>query len=128
MTPPLEPPLWLDREPEIIWGCTQPEILMALLGGLLVTVPVGLLFALFAQFGTINLAYLAIPVSGFILYGLVRVFAVWVRLAKRGRPDYYYQVRWRLWRARYGLSKPVFMTRTGHWGLQREFLATGKWL
>ena len=119
MDSPLEPPRWLDREPEVLWGCTQPELGVLLTLAVGIVTPVSVLFAVFGRVGEVSLALLAVPLSGALVYLLVRLGAWWIRLAKRGRPPGYYRLRWHLWLARQRLLRTPYILYHGPWRLGR---------
>ena len=117
---PLEPPTRLDRDPEILWGCTQPELFLLIGLALLMTVPVGLLFAILAHIGQVSFGHLAIPLVGLSSYGVVRFGADRLRQLKRGRPDHYYRLRLHFWQVRLHLARSRFIDYSGPWQLGRD--------
>lgn len=119
-TTPLEPPTRLDREPAILWGCTQPELFALLALALLLAAPVGLVFAVVAHIGLISFGHLALPLVGVVTYALVRAGAARLRQLKRGRPDHYFRVRLQLALARLGLLSSPFLSYSGPWRLGRD--------
>ena len=116
---PLEPPTSLDKEPAILWGCTQPELFVLIALALLLATPIGLLFALVAHIGLISFGHLSLPLVGVLTYALVRIGAAWLRQLKRGRPDHYYRLRLQFTLARWGLARSPFIHYSGPWGLGR---------
>ena len=119
MDAPLEPPTRLDREPEILWGCTQPELFVLIGLGLALAAPVGLVFALVARYELVSFGHLSIPLIGVLTYFLVRLGAARLRQLKRGRPDHYYRLRLHFWLVRLHLAQPRFIRYSGPWRLGR---------
>jgi conjugative transfer region protein (TIGR03750 family) len=120
MDGPLEPPTRLDKEPEVLWGCTQPELFVLIGIGLACAIPIGLLFALVARYGLVSFGHLSIPLIGVLTYALVRLGAARLRQLKRGRPDHYYRLRMHFWLVGLGLVTARFITHSGPWRLGRS--------
>ena len=120
MSTPLEPPRWLDHEPDVLWGCTQPELAAMLGAALTFAVPVSVLAALSARVGGVSLALLAVPLCAVLVYVLLRTMAAWVRQAKRGRPAGYYRLRWHRALAGAGLARSRYIEHDGYWRLGRR--------
>lgn len=113
MSLPLEPPVRLDREPAVMWGCTVPELTVLLILGAVLGIPVGIVT------GMGGAGFMGLPIAGLIVYLVVRFGATRLRALKRGRPDYYYQHRLQRTLVRFGLKKPWYIAYSGAWDVRR---------
>lgn len=104
----------LDRDPQVLWGCTSPELYA--------------LFALsFAFWGPLTLVVVA-PFGMWVSWcGLAplltaltaAVAARRLRKGKRGKTEQQFRQELLLLKQRLGLIRPLFITRCGYWSLGR---------
>jgi len=108
----------LNQEPVIFRGSTNSELGMILLCAVLFWLPLSFIIA--ALFGAVMMGL------GFsALWVLATVFSgsTLFQRIKRGRPDYYYQQKLKIFFHKTGLKKSALILRGGHWDLGRTRLS-----
>lgn len=113
MTQP-PPPKHLSAEPQVLWGCTAPELyrlfLYAFLFWGLVT------FFVIAAFG---IWFIWFPLTGVLTFVSAWLGGKRLRRLKRGKPEQFFHQQTVLWMQRWGLRSQVFNRQSGPWSLGR---------
>jgi len=111
----------LNQEPVIFRGSTNSELGMILLCAVLFWLPISFIIA--ALFGAVmmGLGFSALGVLATVFFG-----STLFQKIKRGRPDYYYQQKLKLFFHRTGLKKSALILRGGRWDLGRTKLFINK--
>jgi conjugative transfer region protein (TIGR03750 family) len=104
----------LNREPVVMLGYTDSELLFAIKLACAIAFPSGL---------TVGFA-IGKPMPGFgtgflLMIALVALGGKALQRLKRGRPDYYYQMRLKLFLGRHGLAHCGLFRHRGRMGLGR---------
>lgn len=109
------PPRRLNEDPQVMWGCTAPELKRLFVFG-------------FAFWAPTCLGLVAVPGWWLAWFGLAPLCTTLsaaatarrVRAAKRGKPDQFFRQQATLWQQRWGLKRRVFLQRTGPWSIGRD--------
>ena len=104
----------LNMEPVVMLGYTDSELLFAIKLACTLSFPFGL---------TVGFA-IGKPLPGFgtgflLMFALVTLGGKILQRLKRGKPDYFYQMRLKLFLSRYGLGHCGLFRCRGHMGLGR---------
>lgn len=103
----------LNFEPVIFRGCTGSEMIVLVKIALVVWLPVGLLIMILAA------PALGMGVMLFGALGTVFFSATAFQRIKRGRPEFYYQIKMKKLTSRHFGTKSPYIEHTGQWSLGR---------
>ena len=109
------PPHHLEHQPEVLWGCSLPELYLLMGGALAFWLPLLLTLGAFT-----GLWLVAPPLAALLGMGSTWLGAKQIRWRKRGRPEQLLRQQNALWRQRWGLIPALFIQRGGPWSIGRH--------